>query len=582
MPKFLSKHNATPCYKCTIRLLEDTEALECEFQSNHKGQYLLDYACEQLNLVEKDYFGLRYVDAEKQRHWLDPIKSVLKQIKDVEPVLFSFRVKFYPPNPFTLKEQITRYQIYLQLKRDLLHGRLYCSNDDAALLGAYILQAELGDYNPDEHIGNYASEFKIFLKQTLNIEERMMEIHQIELKGVSLEETEANFLRKACTLDTYGVDPHPVKDQKGNQLYLGVNFNGIQTFQGSRRTNQYRWSEVQKINYEGKMFIVHLVYIEDPRTKKKETVGFKCPTTAACRHIWRCAIEQMLFFTSPSSSNVPRVVSGGGFFSGSKFRYTGRVEREVLEEMAQLLREEPPINRVGSLRRKASSVPATPSTPIVSELSNFQDGGYGNSPRLNYTTFENRLNCNMDQVNLQFNGDGNILEPLAEDAEATSNRFGKKRGFKESYSESALYYNRDPIEHSSSESHITGTASHRSSRSQTPVPKGNVHFSHNMPSDEPIRFVRQHPQIGYTAYKNEKSKSVCSRTCSFFKACLPSLILTILSLLIVMIIAFETNTEFFALLRRAPEMVLIRRQYYEPVKEQVMTVVDQVFRKFRK
>lgn len=34
----------------------------------------------------------------------------------------------------------------------------------------------------------------------------------------------------------------------------------------------------------------------------------------------------------------------------------------------------------------------------------------------------------MDQVNLQFNGDGNILEPLAEDTEATSNRFGKKRG----------------------------------------------------------------------------------------------------------------------------------------------------------
>lgn len=52
------------------------------------------------------------------------------------------------------------------------------------------------------------------------------------------------------------------QDQKGNQLYLGVNFNGIQTFQGSRKTFQYKWNEVQKINYEGKMFIVHLVYVE--------------------------------------------------------------------------------------------------------------------------------------------------------------------------------------------------------------------------------------------------------------------------------------------------------------------------------
>lgn len=67
-------------------------------------------------------------------------KSILKQVKDVDPVLFSFRVKFYPPDPFTLKEEITRYQIYLQLKRDLLHGRLYCSTADAVQLGACIIQ----------------------------------------------------------------------------------------------------------------------------------------------------------------------------------------------------------------------------------------------------------------------------------------------------------------------------------------------------------------------------------------------------------------------------------------------------------
>lgn len=46
----------------------------------------------------------------------------------------------------------------------------------------------------------------------------------------------------------------------------------------------------------------------------------------------------------------------------------------MLEEMAQLSREEPKITRVGSMRKKASSVPATPSTPIVNELVSFQDG----------------------------------------------------------------------------------------------------------------------------------------------------------------------------------------------------------------
>lgn len=74
------------------------------------------------------------------QHWLDLGKSILKQVKDLDPVLFSFRVKFYPPDPFRLKEEITRYQIFLQLKRDLLHGRLYCGSNEAAMLMALILQ----------------------------------------------------------------------------------------------------------------------------------------------------------------------------------------------------------------------------------------------------------------------------------------------------------------------------------------------------------------------------------------------------------------------------------------------------------
>ncbi|KAG8327287.1 FERM domain-containing protein 5 [Homalodisca vitripennis] len=308
------------------------------------------------------------------QHWLDPAKLVLKQVKDMDPILFSFRVKFYPPDPFRLKEEITRYQIYLQLKRDLLHGRLYCTSSEAALLGAYIIQAELGDYDPEEHVENYVSEMKILLKQTQLVEEKMMELHQTQLKGQSPVTTESNFLRKACTLDTYGVDPHPVKDHRGNQLYLGINHLGILTFQGSRKTNHFRWVEVHKINYEGKMFIIHLIYQE-----KKTTVGFKCPTGAACRHVWRCAIEQMLFFTLPSSADAPSVVTGGSFFSwsSSKFRYSGRVEKEILEDPA-LRRDEPSITR-SSLRRKANSVPATPSTPIASDL------GYSSLPRSNHS-----------------------------------------------------------------------------------------------------------------------------------------------------------------------------------------------------
>ncbi|XP_043477728.1 FERM domain-containing protein 5 isoform X2 [Leptopilina heterotoma] len=365
MLKFGSKSDVTVVHRATIRLLDDAEILHCDFQPQDKGRHILEYVCKQLNILETDYFGLRYVDHCRQRHWLDLAKTVVKQIKDMDPILFSFRVKFYPPDPLRLKEEITRYQIYQQLKRDLLHGRLYCSPGEASLLAACIVQSELGDYDPEIHESNYISEHKLLLKQTETIEEKAMDLHQTQLKGFTPEQAETHFLRLASQLDTYAVDPHPVKDHKGTQLYLGINHSGILTFQGSRKTNHFRWSEVQKINYEGKMFIVHLTINEDTRTKKKHTVGFKCPTGSNCRHVWRCAIEQMLFFTLPRASDAP-VLSGGSIFSwGTKFKYTGRTEREVLEEAGPLRNEEPPIQRCHStgLRRKASSVPATPSTP---------------------------------------------------------------------------------------------------------------------------------------------------------------------------------------------------------------------------
>ncbi|XP_054278606.1 FERM domain-containing protein 5-like isoform X1 [Macrosteles quadrilineatus] len=564
MLKFGSKSDVNVTFKCTVRLLEDTEIVECEFQPQHKGKYLVEHVCRQLNLIEKDYFGLRYVDSTKQRHWLDPAKLVLKQVKDMDPILFSFRVKFYPPDPFRLKEEITRYQVYLQLKRDLLHGRLYCTSSEAALLGAYIVQAELGDYNPEEHVENYLSEMKILLKQTQLIEEKIMELHQTQMKGQTPAQTESNFLRKACTLDTYGVDPHPVKDHKGNQLYLGINHLGILTFQGSRKTNHFRWSEVTKINYEGKMFIIHLVYQEDPRTKKKTTVGFKCPTGSACRHVWRCAIEQMLFFTLPSSADAPSVVTGGSFFSwsSSKFRYSGRVEKEILEDPA-LRRDEPSITR-GSLRRKANSVPATPSTPITSDL------GYSSLPRSNHSA-----DCRLDSTIVPdiITPDSTIpLETVSEDQEVKQRAAGERvnksvsepklngkvlvKGLHKD-SESVMgnfgdYYFRDSMDHSSSESQLVG-ASHRSSRSPTPVLRGG-----RLPLPPTAPLSRPPPPA--------LPPRTVTRRFKFIRVFIPSVVIAAISLVTIVILALETEM-LGGSLRRAPEMIAIRRLYYEPTKE---------------
>ncbi|CAB3385719.1 Hypothetical predicted protein [Cloeon dipterum] len=526
MLKFGNKGEASITYKCTVRLLDDSEVIECDFQSHHKGKYLLEYVCRQLNLIEKDYFALRYVDSNKQRHWLDPAKTVIKQIKEMDPILFSFR-----------------------LRRDLLHGRLYCSAPEAALLGAYIIQADLGDYDPEEHEGNYVAEQKLLLKQTIKIEEDIIELHQTQMRGQSPETAETNFLRKAYQLDTYGIDPHPVKDHRGNPLYLGINHSGIITLQGSRKTNHFKWNEVQKINYEGKMFIIHLVFNEDPRNKKKHTVGFKCPSSAACRHVWRCAVEQMLFFTLQSSSEAPTVVSGGGLFSwGTKLRYSGRTEKEIQEDIGPLRREEPPIKRTGSLRRKASSVPATPSTPVGTELGDIR---YGSLPRANHSAPDTRLDgsglLSGSDLSSPYSPDGTLplLETVAEDQELAS----KPRGVEEGghpplgYGD---YYFRDSFEMNAPEMEV------KSSRGA-----GLVANREGL-ALQPHQGVVPAGATGVTSG---------GRPFNLVRVFVPSFLLVALALTLVLVLVLETDSELFGGLRGLPEIVILRQEYYEPAKQ---------------
>ncbi|XP_041975553.1 FERM domain-containing protein 5 [Aricia agestis] len=520
---FKNRGDSNIVYKCTVRLLEDTEILECEFHPSYKGKYLLDHVCQQLNLTETDYFGLRYVDAGGQRHWLHLAKLILKQVKDASPILFSFRVKFYPPNPLLLKEDVTRFQIYLQLKRDLLHGRLYCTSNEAAMLGALIIQIELGDYDPNIHVGNYVTEMRLLLKQTDTIEARIQELHREGLegsggaasgvKGMTTQEAERMFLKIACQLDTYGVDPHPVKDHRGNQLYMGVNHSGILTFQGSRKTHHFRWPEVHKINFEGRMFIVHLNYPE-----KKHTIGFKCPSGAACRHVWCCAIEQMLFFTLASSSEAC-VYSGGGLFSwGTKFKYVGRTEREILERDGLLApRDSQEEGSSSGGKRKASSVPATPSTPMTGDF------GYSSLPRSTHSA---------------------PLEESADDCDCL----------------------------------LAPPPAPADPRALACAPHA-PHAPHDDKPPGPCEFGSREYEQSSTGSAEEWRPALQPppRPFSLLRAFVPSFLLVCFCLALTALVVFETDWPPLRALKHKPELMSLRHHYYVPLKEYLKRKVIELF-----
>ncbi|XP_039887608.1 FERM domain-containing protein 3 isoform X2 [Simochromis diagramma] len=362
---------------CTIRLLDDSE-ISCSIQRDTRGQFLLDHVCNHYNLLEKDYFGIRYVDPEKQRHWLEPNKPVVRQMKSQQPYTMCFRVKFYPHEPMKIKEELTRYLLYLQLKRDIYHGRLLCPFAEAAYLGACIIQAELGDYDPEEHPSDYIRDFKLFPKQSLKLERKIMEIHKNELRGQCAELAELNMLQRAHSLETYGVDPHPCKDFTGSTAFLGFTATGFVVFQGNKRIHLLKWADVSKLKFEGKTFYVigiqkeinvlsdctvcypvhhhtHCICVSlfqisltgriHCNRMKKLVLTFHTSTPAACKHLWKCGVENQAFYKCAKSSQIKTVSSSNIFFKGSRFRYSGRVAKEVIEASSKIQREPPEVRR---------------------------------------------------------------------------------------------------------------------------------------------------------------------------------------------------------------------------------------------
>ncbi|KAK2505848.1 hypothetical protein MC885_019815 [Smutsia gigantea] len=343
-------------------VIQSSRCSDSFLQRDAKGQYLFDLLCHHLNLLEKDYFGIRFVDPDKQRHWLEFTKSVVKQLRSQPPFTMCFRVKFYPADPAALKEEITRYLVFLQIKRDLYHGRLLCKTSDAALLAAYILQAEIGDYDPGKHPEGYSSKFQFFPKHSEKLERKIAEIHKTELSGQTPATSELNFLRKAQTLETYGVDPHPCKDVSGNAAFLAFTPFGFVVLQGNKRVHFIKWNEVTKLKFEGKTFYLYVSQKEE----KKIILTYFAPTPEACKHLWKCGIENQAFYKLEKSSQVRTVSSSNLFFKGSRFRYSGRVAKEVMESSAKIKREPPEIHRAGMVPSR--SCPSITHGPRLSSV----------------------------------------------------------------------------------------------------------------------------------------------------------------------------------------------------------------------
>ncbi|XP_024852761.1 band 4.1-like protein 2 isoform X19 [Bos javanicus] len=332
----------TKTVQCKVTLLDGSE-YSCDLEKRAKGQVLFDKVCEHLNLLEKDYFGLVFQENPEQKNWLDPAKEIKRQLRNL-PWLFSFNVKFYPPDPSQLTEDITRYFLCLQLRQDIASGRLPCSFVTHALLGSYTLQAELGDYDPEEHASHDLSDFQFAPTQTKELEEKVAELHKTH-RGLSPAQADSQFLENAKRLSMYGVDLHHAKDSEGVDIKLGVCANGLLIYKDRLRINRFAWPKILKISYKRSNFYIKVRPAE--LEQFESTIGFKLPNHRAAKRLWKVCVEHHTFYRLVSPEQPPKAK----FLTlGSKFRYSGRTQAQTRQASSLIDRPAPHFERTSSKR----------------------------------------------------------------------------------------------------------------------------------------------------------------------------------------------------------------------------------------
>ncbi|KRG02171.1 band 4.1-like protein 4 isoform X5 [Drosophila mojavensis] len=330
-----------------INLLDETDFIH-EIKDDLPGQALLDVIFARLNLIETSYFGIRYIDDENQTHWLDPASRISRQLKPKsDPYDLYFGVKFYAADPCKLLEEITRYQLFLQVKQDVLQGRLPVAFELAAELGAFVVQSELGDYDQRRHSKGYVSEFRLLPNQSSELETRVSELHQ-QLKGMSPSSAELNYLDKVKWHDMYGVDLHPVLGEDSVEYFLGLTPSGIVVLRNKTTVAHYYWPRIAKVYYKGRYFMLRI----SDKNNELSTYGFETPRKSACKHLWRCCVEHHAFFRQVRVAPLPNSQSHAAdlFQLGSRFRHS-RSDKQMEKDALAAGRSPPAFTRVPSKRQ---------------------------------------------------------------------------------------------------------------------------------------------------------------------------------------------------------------------------------------
>ncbi|XP_063146273.1 tyrosine-protein phosphatase non-receptor type 21 isoform X2 [Candoia aspera] len=283
------------CLVARIHLLNN-EFVEFTLSVESTGQESLEAVAQRLELREITYFSLWYFNKQNQRRWIDLDKPLKKQLDKyaLEPTVF-FGVVFYVPSVSQLQQEITRYQYYLQLKKDILEGNIPCTFEQAIHLAGLAVQADFGDYDQYES-QEFLQRFALFpvgwLQDEKILEEATQKVallHQ-KYRGLTPPDAEMLYMQEVERMEGYGEETYPAKDSQGSDIFIGACLDGIFVkHKNGRPPVIFRWHDIANMTHNKSFFALELA-------NKEETIQFQTEDMETAKYVWRMCVARHKFY----------------------------------------------------------------------------------------------------------------------------------------------------------------------------------------------------------------------------------------------------------------------------------------------
>ncbi|KAM4723323.1 tyrosine-protein phosphatase non-receptor type 21 isoform 2-T2 [Anableps anableps] len=301
------------CLVTRIQLLNG-EFVEFTLSVESTGQECLEAVAQRLELREITYFSLWYFNKQNQQRWIDLEKALKKQLDKygLEPTVY-FGVLFYIPSVTQLQQRITRYQYYLQLKKDVLEGRITCTLDQAIRLASLAVQADFGDFNRYDS-QDFPQKFALFpidwIQDERVLEEATQKVAILcqSFRGCSAPEAEMLYMQEVEKLEGYGQESYQAKDNTGIDVTLGSCLDGIFVkYKNGRSPQLYRWHEITNMSHNRSFFGLEL-------SNREESVQFQTDDMETSKYVCRMCLARLKFYkinksnlqTPPTAVNLVR------------------------------------------------------------------------------------------------------------------------------------------------------------------------------------------------------------------------------------------------------------------------------------